>query len=514
MKLYPQLLVGLLVAGCASNPISKEDKSAQDSENKQLQIKIYSCQDSKTPSPDSFIAYLKKPGFEMLAADHPVQAIISTQDSGYAVAASTHVYSGGLLRGGGDILLVRFDHQLNPIWGRAVGGPAPDIGNDLIETADGGITVLGTTKSLYYSPLRWVSSGPEALLLTKFDGKGMLEWSKYIQEGGYYTVPLATPDGGIILAGTIQGKTRWGTAFLVKLNQGGHIEWSRKYGLDQVDGFAWIRRTAEQGYLAGGTRRETKESNWTFLVAKLDGLGNTIWAKAYSSPVGNSWSLATPNTDGGFLVMRGAEYDKNANETKIPLFNINYAGNIIWSKVYVLKDKVRITSLNQAPDDGFMIAGAALKEPGPIGLSHILRLDKNGNTLSFNSIEASKHIPFDSGEIGFTGDSISITKSNNGGFMAVSDLMVMTKQLRDKANEKNQINKSELLENSKMNLLFVKLDDFGKAGTCSDSGQITSTPLEVQQSTFDLPVSDLPMIDDYVPTNSLSLQYLSPATQP
>jgi hypothetical protein len=91
-------------------------------ENIKIIIKKYPCTKSTDPTLTQF-AILNFADKTLINVDHPVQAIIGTQDGGYALAGTTAAFSGGLFRGGGDIFLVKLDRLLKPLWGRVVGAP-------------------------------------------------------------------------------------------------------------------------------------------------------------------------------------------------------------------------------------------------------------------------------------------------------------------------------------------------------------------------------------------------------
>jgi hypothetical protein len=96
-------------------------------------------------------------------ADDSLQVIVLTSDGGFAIAGKTLSFGGGNL----DMWLVKTDSYGNVQWSKTFGGPGDDSGpdgNHVLQTADGGYVIAGTTTSF--------GAGGQDFYLVKTDAAG------------------------------------------------------------------------------------------------------------------------------------------------------------------------------------------------------------------------------------------------------------------------------------------------------------------------------------------------------
>ncbi|MBK6540913.1 MAG: hypothetical protein IPG10_06470 [Flavobacteriales bacterium] len=105
---------------------------------------------------------------------------------------------------------------------------------------------------------------------------------------------LETPDGGYILAcmtmsadGDVTMNHGWSDAWLVKLDQGGNIEWQRTYGGTSGERAQAIDLTADGGFIVAGssgsddgdlTQNHGMNDMWLF---KVDATGDLQWQRSF-----------------------------------------------------------------------------------------------------------------------------------------------------------------------------------------------------------------------------------------
>src|SRR6476646_8120746 len=108
---------------------------------------------------------------------------------------------------------------------KAYGGPSDDHGQALLKTPDGGYAMTGST----------IVGGSMDVYLVKLDSGGVIQWTRTyggssLEEG--FGINICN-DGGYIITGYSQSDTDAVTkAILIKTDVSGAIEWSRAYGLN------------------------------------------------------------------------------------------------------------------------------------------------------------------------------------------------------------------------------------------------------------------------------------------
>ncbi len=111
--------------------------------------------------------------------------IVQTSDGGYAISGYTDGYGAG----SNEILIAKLSPSGDLEWASSLGGTEGDYGNDVYQSSDGALLIVGTTESF--------GSGEDDVLLARFSSTGAFEWANVA--GGY------NDDSGISIEGTSDG---------------------------------------------------------------------------------------------------------------------------------------------------------------------------------------------------------------------------------------------------------------------------------------------------------------------
>jgi gliding motility-associated-like protein len=199
-----------------------------------------------------------------------------------------------------DIFLVKLNSSGALQWSRSIGGTWLDEGYSLVQTYDGGYAIAGYTGQ--------VPPAKEDAYVVKLDSKGALQWSVTIgtpdidyaysitqtKDSGYAVVGYST----IVGVGPFQG-------FVVKLNNAGALQWSKRIAPNGDDIPYSIRQTIDGGYVIGGNKSGNSNHN----IFKLNSLGGGCCESNTSiqiNPVASvSKSITSTDTTGGIVASGG-----------------------------------------------------------------------------------------------------------------------------------------------------------------------------------------------------------------
>ena len=219
--------------------------------------------------------------------------IVQTGDGGYALAGCTTSFGAG----GYDFWLVKTDASGTMQWNITYGGTNGDIAFALVQTSGGGYALAGYTNSF--------GAGGYDFWLVKTDASGNAQWNKTY--GGTSddsaTSVVQTADGGYALAGSTSSFGAGGYDFwLVKTDASGNAQWNKTYGGTSDDmAFAFVQ-TSDGGYALAGYTKSFGAGSHDFWLVKTDSAGNAQWNKTYG---GTSMDYATAlvkTVDGGYAL--------------------------------------------------------------------------------------------------------------------------------------------------------------------------------------------------------------------
>lgn len=255
-------------------------------------------------------------------------------------------------------------------WQKSFGGTNDDFLVDIKPTGDGGYLLAGGSKSdrsgNKTSPLR----GEHDIFVVKIGPDGKRQWDRSVGNGVVgMSALVTTADGGFVVGspaytGTAQTKSDPGYGstdyWLIKFDYLGRKQWDQTYGGTDHDALRSVARTADGGYLLGGTswsglsgnRSVTNRSlgarispgdSW---IVKTDALGRKEWDRAHR--YAGALIAAQPLSDGGYLI----------GKAFFTFEKVDAAGNTEWQRSFAPADSASLSVFRPTPDGGFIAAGA------------------------------------------------------------------------------------------------------------------------------------------------------------
>jgi len=307
-------------------------------------------------------------------------SIKQTADGGYAVAGYTNSFGAG----NGDAYIIKLDGSGTLQWNRTVGGASNDYGYSIVQAGDGGYAVAGYTYSF--------GAGNVDAYIVKLDGSGALQWSRAV--GGitddYAYSIIQTADGGYAVAG-ISNSFGAGNfdIYIIKLNSGGTIQWTRTVGGTGIDYGYSIVQSADGGYAAAGYTLSFGAGSRDFYIVKLDGSGALQWSRTMGgSNFDYAYSLI-PTSAGGYAAA-GWTYSFGAGLSDMYVVTLDGGGTFQWGKTLGGVSDDGAYCIIQTTDGGYAVAGGTNTfATGSNDDMYIVKLDATGNTCGNSSSPSS-----------------------------------------------------------------------------------------------------------------------------
>jgi hypothetical protein len=266
-----------------------------------------------------------------------------TNDGGYALACITNSYGAG----GHDAWLLKTDANGNLQWNKTYGGTGEDMAWIVLQTADGGYLLGGSTASF--------GAGSHDAWLIKTDANGNMLWNKTYGAAGSDDVGtlMPTADGGYLLVcytTSFGGYKGW----LFKTDSAGNLQWNKTYGLGAVSWFDLGTQTADGGYaFTGVTYPTAKRDAW---LVKTDASGNMLWNKTYGGAGDDQGFCVMQMDDGGYLI-QGMTSSFGAGGVDGWLFKTDSSGNMLWNKTYGGAGTEFVDCIIRTSDGGYVMGG-------------------------------------------------------------------------------------------------------------------------------------------------------------
>lgn len=307
-------------------------------------------------------------------------------------------------------------------------------------TTDGGYIVVGSTKSTLSGDITFNNKGENDFLVIKLAANGTIQWHKLIggNKDEIACTILQTPDGGYILGGSSSSSvfgditaTNNGSYdySIIKLSASGSVEWSKLYGGSSSDELQNLKLTSDGGFIVCGYSFSTNSGDVTetnhglkdFWIVKLKSDGTIQWKKLIGGDGSDHAFTIQQIKDGGYIVSGVSNTNNNGDIKSISngyydfiIVKLDVSGNIVWDKLYGTAKYEDAYTIEQTPDEGFIVAGATQSanipaNTWPGGLNGlVMKLDASGDKVWEKAITGTKNEMF-----------IGLTQTGDGSYICV-----------------------------------------------------------------------------------------------
>jgi hypothetical protein len=310
-----------------------------------------------------------------------------TSDGGILVCGTSYSTNGDIVDpfGAGDYWVVKLDNTGQIQWSRSYGGSWTDSSTDMQLTSDGGMIIVGNTRSSDGQITG--HHGNSDIWVIKLDSVGNLEWQRALGGSNEETAESITTtlDGGYVVAGRTVSNDGDAQSpgyllfdiWLVKLNATGNLVWEKRYGGNSSETATCIRENNEGDlFLAGSTHSNDidvsgNNGNLDYWVVKLDSEGSIIWQKPLGGPGAESARDVWPTADGGCVVI--GECGSNIGQVignhglfDMWVVKLSHVGAIEWQRSLGGSESDYGDNLIQTSDGNFVVSGTVRSTDGDV----------------------------------------------------------------------------------------------------------------------------------------------------
>lgn len=201
--------------------------------------------------------------------DDTANSIQQASDGGYIVAGHTNSTNGDVLSniGGSDFWIVKLNNSGTIQWQKTLGTTENDWFPYIIQTSDGGYITVGSTMVIV--------GGDFNCNIIKINANGILEWQRFIPSYNYSYFDskheiIQTADGGYAVVGTTANgdtnstsMTNYGGSniWFLKIDSNGVTQGQRSYGGSGNDHGSAIQQDSSGNYIIAGYTSSNNNTN-------------------------------------------------------------------------------------------------------------------------------------------------------------------------------------------------------------------------------------------------------------
>ncbi|MFA6304375.1 MAG: T9SS type A sorting domain-containing protein [Patescibacteria group bacterium] len=245
-----------------------------------------------------------------------------------------------------DFKFTKINSDGDVIYSRFYGGASHEYCRSIIQTADDGFMLIGSTMSFGAGDIDW--------WIIKINADGDSIWSRTY--GGLWSDKcnsiIEMPDGGFVLAGNY-GSDCWA----IKINADGDSIWSRTYEIGGHNFCESAILTTDGRIALVGSAYSHNPDNWDAWLLLINENGDSLLSCLYENNGNNDCNSIIEMPDGGF-VLAGNTTSFGANNKDFWLIRTGSRGNILWSKTYGTEEYEECRSLIENPDGSYTLAGS------------------------------------------------------------------------------------------------------------------------------------------------------------
>jgi len=313
-------------------------------------------------------------------ANEVAYAVCETHDGNYVIAGLTSTFGSGPQ----DVYVVKINAYGDTLWTQIYGGISYEAAHGVCETSDSCYVIAGYTESF--------GGGGKDIYLLKLDSGGVVQWTKTYggpQQDCSYSV-CETQDGGLAVVGYKNGPSGWikGDLWILKTDSSGDTVWTKTYGGAGQDYGVSIQQTSDDGFVIAGINSSVSAGGKDVWLVKTDANGDTAWTRTYGGALEDVGYHAHTTSDSGYIVTGYINGSGEWTAGDVWLLKTDAAGDTAWTKVYGGPGEDFGFTVFPVHDEGYIVGGTRASNDGDMWL---LKTDAAGDTTWTQSYGGADH---------------------------------------------------------------------------------------------------------------------------
>jgi hypothetical protein len=340
------------------------------------------------------------------------QSIKRTSDGGYVILGYTQSMDGDIIdkqNESFDYWVLKYDALNSLQWSKTYGGTGIDVGNDIVQTIDGGYAIIGYSTSSDEDVT--ANAGAHDYWIAKLDATGNMSWQKsfgYLGTDEGLSI-VQTTDNGYLITGVLDvsasggaGNTKnansrhaGGDYWAIKLDINGTLQWSKYFGGSFTDIPYDVIQTNTGYILVGSSDSDdiditNSNGQYDFWVISISNNGDLIWEKSFGGSEIDEARAIVDAGDGNYLIVgdtrsNDGDISENKGGADLWVIKIDPLGNLVWEKTLGGGSFDVGRSIKKLPDGGFLISGSSRSPDGDVMMNQgqndawVLKINNTGN---------------------------------------------------------------------------------------------------------------------------------------
>jgi hypothetical protein len=299
--------------------------------------------------------------------DESGKDVVQTADGGYLIAGTTETSDPTDL----DMKLTKTDSYGNILSTKVYGGARVEYPNNMLATPDGNYLIVGYSQSF--------GGGDMDVYLMKVDPNGNEIFTKTY--GGFGNEEgkeiIATGDGNYIIVGASNSYTGSSTnndIQLFKIDPNGTLITARNYGTGQYESARSIKLCSDGGFIVAGKTAPSPLDNAMLYLVRTNSNLDTVWTRTMSGAP-NSWEgkSIVVNSDNTYTL--AIDDSSVANDSDIRILKLDANGSsILVNNRFGDNMKDIAKTLRPTSDGGYIVTGISRSFGWPVDM-WVIKLD-------------------------------------------------------------------------------------------------------------------------------------------